>query len=286
MKKLTPEEQAIIINKGTEAPFSGKYWNNNKNGQYFCKQCGAKLFDSKDQFASECGWPSFDDEISAAVKKIPDSDGRRTEIICSNCCGHLGHIFNGEGFTAKNMRYCVNSIALDFVEEKFADQSLQSNIETAYFAGGCFWGVEYFFKKIKGLKSVTSGYMGGAFPHPTYEQVCLGKTGHVETVRIVFDTNITNFKTLGQLFFEIHNPEELNRQGPDIGLQYASVIFYTSANQKIIAEELIKILENKNYQIATKLNPATQFWPAELYHQNYYGKNGKKPYCHLYTKRF
>lgn len=113
-KKLTPEEERVIIYKGTEAPFSGLYCDNKKAGKYFCKQCGALLFDAKDKFESGCGWPSFDDEVGNSVKKIPDPDGRRTEILCKNCDGHLGHIFKGEGFTAKNVRYCVNSISLDF----------------------------------------------------------------------------------------------------------------------------------------------------------------------------
>lgn len=117
-KKLTPEETRVIIHKGTEAPFSGEFFENNRQGKYLCKQCGAELFNTKNQFDSGCGWPSFDDEISNSVKKSPDQDGRRIEILCQNCDGHLGHIFHGEGFTTKNARYCVNSISLDFVEDE------------------------------------------------------------------------------------------------------------------------------------------------------------------------
>lgn len=281
LKKLTAQEKAIMIDRGTENPFSGKYWNNNKLGRYFCKQCGAELFNSKDQFESGCGWPSFDDECGASVKKNPDLDGKRTEIVCAKCLGHLGHIFNGENFTTKNTRYCVNSIALDFIPE----QNIE-NLSRAYFAGGCFWGVEYFFNQALGVKSARSGYMGGKLENPDYEQVCSGRSGHIETVEVTFDPKLTNFRALGQLFFEIHNPEEVNRQGPDIGSQYASVIFYADEEQKNIAEELMQILKNKNYTVATKLIAAQKFWPAELYHQDYYGKNGKRPYCHIYTKRF
>jgi peptide methionine sulfoxide reductase msrA/msrB len=278
--KLTPTEERVIINKGTEAPFSGEYYENVAKGKYLCKQCNAELFESDDKFDAGCGWPSFDDEVSDSVKKVTDADGRRTEILCKKCDGHLGHIFNGEGFTAKNARYCVNSVSLNFVAEKLADS------EAAYFAAGCFWGVEYFFKKAWGVKSAISGYMGGNVDNPTYEQVCSKRTGHIEAVEVTFDKKETDFETLCKLFFEIHDPEQANGQGPDIGSQYISAIFYTNENQKIIAEKLIKFLEEKDLRIATKLIAAPKFWPAELYHQNHYEKSGGMPYCHSRVKRF
>ena len=118
MKELTKEEQRVILHKGTEAPFSGKYEDFFKEGKYACKQCGALLYESKDKFHSGCGWPSFDDCIKDAIKEQLDSDGRRTEIVCAKCGGHLGHVFFGEGFTKKNIRHCVNSISLDFIEQE------------------------------------------------------------------------------------------------------------------------------------------------------------------------
>ncbi len=117
-KNLTEEEKYVIIEKGTEKPFSGKYLNHKENGIYCCKNCDSKLFKSTDKFNSNCGWPSFDDEIQGSVKKVLDKDGVRVEILCSNCDAHLGHIFHGEFFTPKNSRYCVNSISLEFKKEK------------------------------------------------------------------------------------------------------------------------------------------------------------------------
>lgn len=158
--------------------------------------------------------------------------------------------------------------------------------EKAYFAGGCFWGVEYYFAKVPGVISTSVGFMGGEKPSPTYEQVSTQNTGYAETIEVVFDSEKVSYEDLAKTFFEIHDPSQLNRQGPDIGSQYRSAIFYVDEDQKNTAERLIQILKDKGVDVVTLLEVATTFYPAEQYHQKYYEKNGGTPYCHVRTKRF
>ncbi len=161
-----------------------------------------------------------------------------------------------------------------------------SDIKKAYFAGGCFWGVEYHLEKLEGVKNVTSGYMGGTYKNPTYRDVIYKNTGHYESVEVEYDPNAVSYESIAKLFFEIHDPTQANGQGPDIGSQYLSVIFFGNEKEKQIAKRLITILENKKLDIATKVLPVSTFYKAEEYHQDYYDKHKKQPYCHTYTKRF
>lgn len=278
--QLTPEEEFVILHKGTERPYTGELLNNKAKGTYVCKRCDAPLYRSEDKFESDCGWPSFDDEIEGAVKRVRDADGRRTEILCSNCGAHLGHVFLGEGFTAKQTRHCVNSISMKFIPADNPD------LRKVYFASGCFWGTEYFFMKAKGVKETTVGFMGGHVDNPTYEQVCQKNTGHLETTEVVFDPAVTTYEEMVKLFFETHDFTQTNGQGPDIGPQYLSCIFYSTPQEKEIAEKYIALLTDKGYSVATMLKPASTFWKAENYHQQYYTHKGTKPYCHKYTKVF
>ncbi len=283
--KLTKEEEYVILHKGTEPPFSGEYDKFYEDGTYVCKRCDSPLYYSSSKFNSGCGWPAFDSEIEGAVKHIPDKDGIRTEIVCANCGAHLGHVFEGEGFTETNTRHCVNSISMKFIPKDKITESSQ-NYETAIFAAGCFWGVEHHLKLAKGVVSTEVGYTGGKTKNPTYKDVCYMDTEHAEAVKVVFDTTLTDFETLAKLFFEIHDPGQLNRQGPDVGTQYRSEIFYTSPEQAEIAQNLVGILQNKGYKVVTKISPAVEFYPAEDYHQDYYEKTNSNPYCHFYQKKF
>ncbi len=278
--ELTDYEKSIIINKATEQPFNNKYYNHFEKGIYVCKRCNVPLFVSEDKFHCGSGWPSFDDAILYRVEEVPDADGVRTEIVCANCKAHLGHIFKGEKLTDKNVRYCVNSASLKFVP--------YDSLKTAHFAGGCFWGVEYYFQRLKGVISVTNGYMGGSIPNPDYKTVSTGKSGYFETVEVLYYPGYISFEDLAKFFFEIHDPTQKNGQGPDIGSQYLSVIFYDNPKEKGIVQKLIEILKAKGYDVATKLISSENkpFYKAEQYHQDYYEKTGKVPYCHTYKKRF
>ncbi len=281
--RLNPEEIRVIENRGTEMPFSGKFDGFYEAGIYNCRKCNIPLFSSTDKFDSGSGWPSFDDAIDGVVKEITDADGRRVEIICSNCGGHLGHVFRGEQITPKNTRHCVNSISLDFKPIESEDK-----YKKAYFSAGCFWGVEYWFQKTNGVFDANSGYMGGDTTNPTYRDICYKETGHLETVEVIYNPKEVSFEELCRLFFEIHNPEQIDGQGPDIGSQYLSAIFTNDNEEEEVATKLINQLEAKGMKIATMLKDANEhiFYIAEKEHQNYYKLRNSKPYCHSYTKRF
>ena len=251
MKPLTPDERRIIVDKGTEAPFTGKYYKHSERGLYRCRQCGAPLYRSEDKFDAGCGWPAFDDEIAGAVRRTPDADGRRTEITCARCGAHLGHVFTGERFTDKNTRHCVNSLSLDFVPAAEPSDRTSSEAaattETAIFAGGCFWGVEYLLEQQPGVLSVEAGYTGGRTDRPTYEEVCSHTTGHAEAVRVTFDTSKVSYETLARLFFEIHDPTQIDRQGPDIGRNLSPGLLPPPGNAPLLPRLHPPLLRSPRY---------------------------------------
>lgn len=280
--QLTPEESRIIENKGTELPFSGEYHDCYLNGIYFCRRCDTALYRSIDKFDSGCGWPSFDDEIPFAVKRLPDTDGHRTEILCQHCEGHLGHVFHGEKKTPKDTRHCVNSLSMRFISfNRLLEQAIHGHatLDVIIVAGGCFWGVEYFFELAEGVLATACGYTGGTKNYPTYANVCKGTTGHAEAVAVIFDKTKTDLQRLLSLFFDIHNPKEKNRQGPDVGTQYRSALFPINTVQQQVFQECFHHMP----AIATTIEPFTKFWVAEEGHQHYFRLRHEVPTCHHYT---
>ena len=159
-------------------------------------------------------------------------------------------------------------------------------IEKAIFACGCFWGVQHQFNRAKGVVNTMVGYIGGKEEHPTYQEVKAHVTGHAEAVKVEYDADVTSYEELCKLFFEIHDPAQTDGQGPDIGPQYRSEIFYLDDAQRQTACNVISILRSKGYEVNTRLTPATEFWKGEEYHQKYYEKTGGEPYCHIRVRKF
>ncbi len=285
--KLDPEAYRITQRADTEPPFCGTLLDNKKEGTYCCVVCGLPLFSSEHKFNSGTGWPSFYREVDAEhVSRSQDrSHGMiRTEINCARCGSHLGHVFD-DGPKPTGERHCLNSASLKFHEKgaELPPASRPVATETAYFAGGCFWGVEHYFQLGQGVLSAESGYMQGDTERPTYKQVCNGDTNHAETVKVVFDPARISYRRLLEAFFVMHDPTQRNRQGPDIGTQYRSGVWYVSDAQRAAALEYIAELEKSgrfgDRKIVTQVEAARTFWPAEDYHQDYIVKTGRA--CHV-----
>jgi peptide methionine sulfoxide reductase msrA/msrB len=285
--KLSPEAFRITQKAGTEPAFCGNLLDNKKDGTYACAVCGLPLFSSEHKFRSGTGWPSFYREFDRdhVVRREDRSLGMvRSEIECVRCGAHLGHVFD-DGPKPTGERHCLNSASLKFYERgaTLPPESRPVETETAYFAGGCFWGIEHYFDQGPGVIEAVSGYMQGTVERPTYKQVCTDTTGHAETVKVVFDPKRITYRRLLEAFFAMHDPTQLDRQGPDAGKQYRSGIWTTSEEQKRQAEATIAELgmsgRYEGRKIVTQVEPAKTFWPAEDNHQDYVEKTGRA--CHV-----
>ena len=284
-KLLSDEQYRVLREKETEKPYTGKLLYNKEKGIYKCAGCGNELFTDEMKFDSHCGWPSFDKEIAGGkIKQIEDNSYgmHRTEIVCAKCGGHLGHIFN-DGPTATGMRYCVNSASLDFVKENSIIVSASNpNIDTITLGGGCYWCVEAVYERLAGVIDVESGFSGGKMVNPSYRDVCMGNTGHAEVVQITFDKRKLSLDEILKVFFTVHDPTTLNRQGADEGEQYRSVIFFRDSSQYKTATDIIHLLNTQKIYdnpVVTQVVPFYSFYKAEDYHQNYFNQNGDEPYC-------
>jgi len=285
-KVLSADLYAVAREADTERAFTGKMWNSETKGTYYCAACGLKLFKSNQKFTSSCGWPSFfeQDNKNSVVFKSDNSYGmQRTEALCGRCNSHLGHLFD-DGPEPTGKRYCMNAISLDFVPDAVIETPNNGNLETIVIGGGCYWCVEAVYENLQGVEKVVSGFSGGTIINPSYEEVCTGSTGAAEVVQITYDKTKTNLDEIFQVFFTVHDPTTLNRQGADVGTQYRSVIFYKDEAQKSAAESIIAELNAaKVYtsKIVTTLEPFKAFYKAKDYHQNYYENNKYQPYCQL-----
>ncbi|MFN8856979.1 MAG: bifunctional methionine sulfoxide reductase B/A protein [Planctomycetaceae bacterium] len=297
--RLSPEQYRILRSQGTERAFCGTLLDNKQAGVYSCAGCGLPLFSSQSKFHSGTGWPSFFEPIAPGnVEERTDrSHGMvRDEILCGRCAGHLGHVFN-DGPPPTGRRFCLNSESLHFTPAdrlaELADPASEAATPAAsgtscqiVLAGGCFWCTELAFEQLAGVQDVESGYCGGDPARANYRDVCNGNTGHAEAIRITFDPAVISLDQLLDVFFDAHDPTQLNRQGNDVGTQYRSAVFYADAQQQQAARQKIELVNQSGRYprpIVTTIEPLGTFFPAEAYHQDYARQNPTQPYIQFHA---